>query len=81
MPPRRRSIKSPLNARTQLSSGARNPALCLKHPLLQDIVPADSEGSYETIIILQECEVQIENSVPRVTVWHHEAALSSDGKQ
>ena len=27
----------------------------------------------EIIRILHECEVLIENSVPRVTVWHHEA--------
>ena len=26
------------------------------------------------------CEVRIENSVPRVTVWHHEA-VPSDAKQ
>ena len=32
------------------------------------------------IRILHECEVRIENSVPRVTVWHHEA-LPSDAKQ
>ena len=42
------------------------------------------------IRILHGCEMQIENSVPRVTVWHHEAlpsavwhheALPSDAKQ
>ena len=27
----------------------------------------------KTIRILHECEVLIEISVPRVTVWHHEA--------
>ena len=34
----------------------------------------------KNIRILHECEVRIENSVPRVTVWHHEA-LPSDAKQ
>ena len=32
------------------------------------------------IRMLHGCEVRIENSVPRVTVWHHEA-VSSDAKQ
>ena len=35
--------------------------------------------SCETIRILHECEVLIEKSVPRVTVWHHEA-LPGDAK-
>ena len=30
--------------------------------------------------ILHGCEVWIENSIPRVTVWHHKA-LPSDAKQ
>ena len=34
----------------------------------------------EIIRILHGCEVRIENSVPRVTVWHQEALLS-DAKQ
>ena len=34
----------------------------------------------KNIRILHWCEVRIENSVPRVTVWHHEA-LPSDAKQ
>ena len=34
----------------------------------------------EIIRILHGCEVRIENSVPRVTVWHHEA-MPSDAKQ
>ena len=33
----------------------------------------------DIIRILHECEVLIEKSVPRVTVWHHEA-LPSDAK-
>ena len=31
------------------------------------------------IRILHGCEVRIENSISRVTIWHHEALLS-DGK-
>ena len=34
----------------------------------------------EHIRMLHGCEVRIENSVPRVSVWHHEA-LPSDAKQ
>ena len=34
----------------------------------------------KNIRILHMCEVRIEKSVPRVTVWHHEA-LPSDAKQ
>ena len=34
----------------------------------------------DNIRILHWCEVRIENSVPRVTVWHHKA-LPSDAKQ
>ena len=30
----------------------------------------------DIIRILHKCEVLIEKSVPRVTVWHHEAPLS-----
>ena len=33
-------------------------------------------SKYQNIKILHECEVLIEKSVPRVTVWHHEALLS-----
>ena len=35
---------------------------------------------FDFIRILHECEVWIENSVPRITVWHHEA-VPSDAKQ
>ena len=37
-------------------------------------------ASVGTIRILHGREVQIENSVPRVTIWHHEA-VPSDAKQ
>ena len=37
-------------------------------------------GLSEGIRILHACEVRIENSVLRVTVWHHEA-VPSDAKQ
>ena len=32
--------------------------------------------SVETVRILHGREVQIKNSVPRVTIWHHEAVTS-----
>ena len=34
---------------------------------------------FKNIRILHGCEVRIENSIPRVTVWHHEA-LPSDAQ-
>ena len=40
---------------------------------------SDTIIGWESIRILHECEVLIEKSVPRVTVWHHEA-LPSDAK-
>ena len=40
----------------------------------------NERASVETIRILHGREVQIENSVPRVTIWHHEA-VPSDAKQ
>ena len=36
----------------------------------------NERASVETIRILHGCEVQLENSVPRVTIWHHEAVPS-----
>ena len=40
------------------------------------------QSLYWTIRIFNDCDVRIENSVTRVTVWHHEAcraAMPSDG--
>ena len=40
----------------------------------------ESTSRLQIIRICHECEVWIDKSVPRVTVWHHEA-LPSDAKQ
>ena len=45
--------------------------------ILEENRPQDSQ---KNIRIWHECEVRMDKSVPRVTVWHREA-LSSDAKQ
>ena len=46
---------------------------------LADVSP--QTGVYYMIIrILHKCGVLIEKSVPRVTVWHHEAPPTDDAK-
>ena len=35
----------------------------------------DNHCGKQAIRILQECEVLIGKSVPRVTVWHHEGQI------
>ena len=49
------------------------------HKQSQDVEKLVSihEPSSGNIRILYECEVLIENSVPRVTVWHHKAMPTS----
>ena len=41
-----------------------------KHTLLSDV-----DELVDTIRILHECQVWIDKSVPRFTIWHHSASL------
>ena len=55
-----------------------NLGICGSNKHMSTTYSATAEGclTWKIIRILHELEVLIEKSVPRVTVWHHEAPLS-----